>query len=244
MPQPQGFLTPEGSITWADADYYVVIASHRNVMQQVVSSRPEFAGIEFGIDGRTVKAMRTLANRNDHASRAVLNAACGGLWMEGSASYTLYDCPVLESQRKQAAVPAPREDIPKCVRVLGLGTLFPCPLPCPEEAPSGTTTDEVLFTDGSGKHPTEPNHRRCGCGVSGETTKLSYPLPGCWESVYRAELHASMVACERMQGSGMIVTDCKGAAVVANKLKHGLRVPRGRHSRIETRIRDSIGQIE
>eukprot|EP00971_Amphidinium_carterae_P130643 2588109-Amphidinium_carterae.3 len=24
-PQPQGFLTPEGSITWADADYYVVV---------------------------------------------------------------------------------------------------------------------------------------------------------------------------------------------------------------------------
>eukprot|EP00971_Amphidinium_carterae_P130644 2588109-Amphidinium_carterae.4 len=47
-----------------------------------------------------------------------------------------------------------------------------------------------------------------------------------------------------MQGSGRIVTDCKGAAVVANKLKHGLRVPRGRDSRIETRIRDSIGQIE
>eukprot|EP00971_Amphidinium_carterae_P298569 5932136-Amphidinium_carterae.1 len=33
-PQPQGFLTPEGSITWADADYYVVLASHRHVMQQ------------------------------------------------------------------------------------------------------------------------------------------------------------------------------------------------------------------
>eukprot|EP00971_Amphidinium_carterae_P251800 4999327-Amphidinium_carterae.1 len=106
--------------------------------------------------------MRTLANRNDHASRAVLNAASGGLWMgdrrervfeqsskcpycggaEGSASHTLYVCPALDLQRKQAAVPEPREDIPKCVRVLGLGTLFPCPLQCPEELSSGTTTDE------------------------------------------------------------------------------------------------------
>eukprot|EP00971_Amphidinium_carterae_P208607 4138795-Amphidinium_carterae.2 len=183
-PQPQGFLKPEGSITWADADYYVVLVSHGHVMQQVVSRRPEFERIGLGLDGRTVKAMRTLANRNDHASRAVLNAACGGLWMgdrrekvfeqsskcpycgeaEGSASHTLYECPAFDSQRKQAAVPAPRDDIPKCVRVLGLGTLFPCPLPCPEEASSGITTDEVLFTDGSGKHPTEPNHRRCGCG--------------------------------------------------------------------------------
>eukprot|EP00971_Amphidinium_carterae_P135002 2675307-Amphidinium_carterae.1 len=53
-----------------------------------------------------------------------------------------------------------------------------------------------------------------------------------------------MVACERLQGMGKIVSDCKGAAVVANKLKAGLRAPRGRHSRIETSIRDSIGQIE
>eukprot|EP00971_Amphidinium_carterae_P128701 2549120-Amphidinium_carterae.1 len=110
------------------------------VMQQVGSC---------GLDGRTVKAMRTLANRNNHASRAVLNAACGGLLMgdrrervfeqnsqcpycaeaEGSASHTLYDCPALEVQRKQEAVPAPRDDIPKCVRVLGLGTLFPSSSP-------------------------------------------------------------------------------------------------------------------
>eukprot|EP00971_Amphidinium_carterae_P115674 2291196-Amphidinium_carterae.1 len=47
-----------------------------------------------------------------------------------------------------------------------------------------------------------------------------------------------------MDGSGVIVTDCKGAAVVANKLKAGLRKPRGRHSRIETRTLASIGDIE
>eukprot|EP00971_Amphidinium_carterae_P163163 3234778-Amphidinium_carterae.1 len=152
-PQPHGFLTPEG--WW-------------------IGRRPEFEGI----DGRTLKDMCVLANRNDHASRAVLNAACGGVWMgdrrekvfeessqcpycgeaEGSASHTLYDCPALETQRKQAAVPAPRDDIPACVRVLGLGTLFPCPLLCPEEVSSGRTADEVLFTDGSGRHSTEPHH--------------------------------------------------------------------------------------
>eukprot|EP00971_Amphidinium_carterae_P254119 5044865-Amphidinium_carterae.1 len=52
-----------------------------------------------------------------------------------------------------------------------------------------------------------------------------YPLPGCWQSVYRAELHAIVIACERLKGQGTIVTDCKGAAVVANKLKLGLRKP-------------------
>eukprot|EP00971_Amphidinium_carterae_P218894 4344905-Amphidinium_carterae.1 len=53
-----------------------------------------------------------------------------------------------------------------------------------------------------------------------------------------------MIACERLQGQGVIVTDCKGAAVVANKLKLGLRKPRGRHSRLEHRILASIGEIE
>eukprot|EP00971_Amphidinium_carterae_P021911 432329-Amphidinium_carterae.1 len=53
-----------------------------------------------------------------------------------------------------------------------------------------------------------------------------------------------MIACERLQGQGVIVTDCKGAAVVANKLKLGVRKPRGRHSRVEHRIQASIGDIE
>eukprot|EP00971_Amphidinium_carterae_P044940 883544-Amphidinium_carterae.4 len=114
-------------------------------MKQLVARRPEFEGLELGIDGRAIKAMRTLA---------------------------------------------------------------------------GTTTPLEQFLI------------------------LSYPLPGCWQSVYRAELHAIMVACERMQGHGIVVTDCKGAAVVANKLKAGLRAPRGRQSRLEARIRDSIGNIE
>eukprot|EP00971_Amphidinium_carterae_P300796 5976466-Amphidinium_carterae.1 len=52
-----------------------------------------------------------------------------------------------------------------------------------------------------------------------------------------------MIACERLQGQGVVVTDCKGAAVVANKLKLGLRRPRGRHSRIEHRIQAAIGDI-
>eukprot|EP00971_Amphidinium_carterae_P323308 6425262-Amphidinium_carterae.2 len=34
-PQPQGFLTPGGSIIWDDADFYVVTASHRYVMKQL-----------------------------------------------------------------------------------------------------------------------------------------------------------------------------------------------------------------
>eukprot|EP00971_Amphidinium_carterae_P325497 6455780-Amphidinium_carterae.1 len=49
------------------------------------------------------------------------------------------------------------------------------------------------------------------------------------------------MACEMMDGPGVIVTDCKGAAVVANKLKAGHRRSRGPHARVETRILASIG---
>eukprot|EP00971_Amphidinium_carterae_P054012 1063257-Amphidinium_carterae.1 len=80
-PKPEGFGTPRGDIRWEDADYFVVTASHCKVMAAVVERRPDFHGIERGLDGPTLKAMRTLASKADHPSRSVINAACGGLWM-------------------------------------------------------------------------------------------------------------------------------------------------------------------
>eukprot|EP00971_Amphidinium_carterae_P063602 1258786-Amphidinium_carterae.1 len=53
-----------------------------------------------------------------------------------------------------------------------------------------------------------------------------------------------MLAWRMKQGQGVMVSDCKGAAVVANKLQAALRRPRGRHSRIEHRILASIGDIQ
>eukprot|EP00971_Amphidinium_carterae_P301263 5985684-Amphidinium_carterae.1 len=50
-------------------------------MASVVERRPDFLGIERGLDGPTLKAMRTLAAKTDHPSRSVINEACGGLWM-------------------------------------------------------------------------------------------------------------------------------------------------------------------
>eukprot|EP00971_Amphidinium_carterae_P209184 4149773-Amphidinium_carterae.1 len=76
-PTPGGFGTPRGEITWDDADYFVVTASHCQVMASVVERRPDFRGIETGLDGPTLKAMRTLAAKADHSARSVINAACG-----------------------------------------------------------------------------------------------------------------------------------------------------------------------
>eukprot|EP00971_Amphidinium_carterae_P023894 471054-Amphidinium_carterae.2 len=50
------------SIRWEDADYYVVLSSHCQVW------RPMSTG------------------KKDHASRSVIIAACGGLWMNDPRS--------------------------------------------------------------------------------------------------------------------------------------------------------------
>eukprot|EP00971_Amphidinium_carterae_P261397 5185570-Amphidinium_carterae.4 len=46
-----------------------------------------------------------------------------------------------------------------------------------------------------------------------------------------------------LQGQGVVVTECKGATVVANKLQAGVRRPRGRRSRIEHRMQAATGDI-
>eukprot|EP00971_Amphidinium_carterae_P309343 6147310-Amphidinium_carterae.1 len=186
-------------------------------MSKVVQRRPRFEGIERGLDNRTLKSMRVLASIREHSARVVLIVACGGLWTDDRMA------------RRSTGQPH-REDILARVQVYGLGIQFPTALPTFVEPPVVVTAAETLFTDGSGKHPGEPSHRRCGCGISGRPPEFcTLPLPGCWQSVYRAELHAIMLAY---------------AEVVANKFKAGLRKPHGRHSRMDTRIRDAIGDSQ
>eukprot|EP00971_Amphidinium_carterae_P111004 2198620-Amphidinium_carterae.1 len=119
------------------------------VMAMVAARRPDFQSIERGLDGPTIKAMRTLAGKNDPASRSVLNAACGGLWMNdrrsrvyeeeslctfcqeetGTPQHVVFDCPAFSQQRKEAKAGTFREDVPACVQTYGLGIQFPQPLP-------------------------------------------------------------------------------------------------------------------
>eukprot|EP00971_Amphidinium_carterae_P071373 1411553-Amphidinium_carterae.2 len=125
--------------------------------------------------------MRVLAAQKDHPSRAVLNAAAGGLWTEdrtprvyGSQDLSKY----CQEARKEAAVTPRSEGIPACVQVFGLGVQFLVQLhtvAVPPVEVTTLTTGEILFTDGSGKYPAEPAHRRCGCGIAGENT--ASPIP-------------------------------------------------------------------
>eukprot|EP00971_Amphidinium_carterae_P344403 6484794-Amphidinium_carterae.1 len=49
----------------------------------------------------------------------------------------------------------------------------------------------TVWTDGSGRHSSDPHHRRCGVGYHTDTDERVFcALPGIKQSVYRAELHA------------------------------------------------------
>eukprot|EP00971_Amphidinium_carterae_P205032 4069331-Amphidinium_carterae.1 len=59
---------------------------------------------------------------------------------------------------------------------------------------AGLTT---VWTDGSGRHSSDPHHRRCGLGYYTDTGERVFcALPGLRQSVYRAELHAIARALE------------------------------------------------
>eukprot|EP00971_Amphidinium_carterae_P097219 1923958-Amphidinium_carterae.1 len=172
-------------------------------MAQVVKRRPEFEGIERGLDTRTLNVMRKLSAKKDHSSSAVLNAASGGLWTdertskvygadelcrfcqqaEGSASHLVLDCPAFDLQRKEVVV-QPREETipPRVFKYLVWAYFFPTQLPTVEERLVATTTDLTQSLLLMEVRRAEPSHRRCGCGTVGDTTRVTYPLPGCWQS--------------------------------------------------------------
>eukprot|EP00971_Amphidinium_carterae_P023960 472814-Amphidinium_carterae.1 len=96
----------------------------------------------------------------------------------GTPHHVVFECPAFAQQRKEAQVGMFREDVPACVQTFGLGIQFPQPLAPTEEICAGTTTDTLLFTDGSGKNPAEPAHRKCNSlthcqGAGNQSTRLS-----------------------------------------------------------------------
>eukprot|EP00971_Amphidinium_carterae_P189608 3763523-Amphidinium_carterae.1 len=69
----------------------------------------------------------------------------------------------------------------------------------------------TVWTDGSGRHSSDPHHRRCGVGYYTDTQERVFcALPGLKQSVYRAELHAIARALEECSPHE-VVSDCKGA---------------------------------
>eukprot|EP00971_Amphidinium_carterae_P172100 3412156-Amphidinium_carterae.4 len=85
----------------------------------------------------------------------------------------------------------------------------------------------TVWIDGSGRHSSDPHHRRCGVGYYTDTQeKVFYPLPGIKQSVYRAEWHAVARALEECRPHE-VVSDCKGVVKAVQALQTGRRQPKG-----------------
>eukprot|EP00971_Amphidinium_carterae_P106726 2113967-Amphidinium_carterae.1 len=94
-----------------------------------------------------------------------------------------------------------REDVPACVQTFGFGIQFPEKMAPAEEPCAGTTTDTLLFTDGSGKHPTEPAHRKCGCGPLVGSPERPPGLPTLYPGAGSQSTRLnSMQSCLRARG--------------------------------------------
>eukprot|EP00971_Amphidinium_carterae_P267808 5313340-Amphidinium_carterae.1 len=116
-------------------------------------------------------------------------------------SHILYRCPHWHKERRDVQLPADDDATPPCVTLHGI-------LPASRVAP--VITHELVlvcrtgvitaWTDGSGRHSTDPHYRRCGVGYYTDTQEHVWlPFPGLRQSVCRAEFLAVVRALEECQ---------------------------------------------
>eukprot|EP00971_Amphidinium_carterae_P309924 6158770-Amphidinium_carterae.1 len=87
----------------------------------------------------------------------------------------------------------------------------------------------TVWSDGSGRNSSNPHFRRCGVGYVTDTSERVWlPLPGCRQSLFRAELLAVVRALED-RGPRRVVSDCKGVVKTLQAIQSGHRQPKGRH---------------
>eukprot|EP00971_Amphidinium_carterae_P199830 3966460-Amphidinium_carterae.1 len=100
----------------------------------------------------------------------------------------------------------------------------------------------TVWTDGSGRRSSNPHFRRCGVGYVTDTGEKSWlALPGCRQSVFRAELLAVVRVLEECQPS-RVASDCKGVVKALQAIQSGQRMPKGRHRDLEERARRALPQ--
>eukprot|EP00971_Amphidinium_carterae_P194173 3853107-Amphidinium_carterae.1 len=87
----------------------------------------------------------------------------------------------------------------------------------------------TVWADGSGRHSSDPQHRRCGVGYHTDTHEHVWlPLPGLRQYVYRADFLAVVRALEECQPHE-VVSDGKGVVKAFQALQTGRRMPKGRN---------------
>eukprot|EP00971_Amphidinium_carterae_P238850 4741452-Amphidinium_carterae.1 len=173
-------------------------------------------GSRSGLATQTLRQLKLDGQSQTDSVKFALNADLGGVWHEvraNSVSEVGEVCvrcgEVVEdlehtawaAERREVALPASALEAPPCVRLHGL-------LPAPKRqvvlnhkpALASRLGVHVVWTDGSGRHSSNPHFRRRGVGYytdTGESVFLPLAgLAGLKQSVYRAEFLAVVRALE------------------------------------------------
>eukprot|EP00971_Amphidinium_carterae_P096642 1912854-Amphidinium_carterae.2 len=77
---------------------------------------------------------------------------------------------------------------------------------------------DTLWVDGSGRAPNDSPFRTCSWAVVGRGVLVQARLTGPAQSVYRAELLALVTALQGSEPQATVVSDCKSACRVVQKL--------------------------
>eukprot|EP00971_Amphidinium_carterae_P145912 2892046-Amphidinium_carterae.3 len=179
------------------------------------------------------------SNKRGDRTRSAVNVALGGVWHEvrTHAAFTvgdlcvrcteepenlghiLYRCPHWHEEGCRVQLPVDDDTTPACVKLHGLLHASQVPAILTHEAAlvhrPGVGT---VWTDGSGRHSSDPQHKRFGVGYYTDTQERVWlPLPGLKQSVYRAEFLAVVRALEERQPHS-VLSDCNQQAdVLANQ---------------------------
>eukprot|EP00971_Amphidinium_carterae_P119513 2367424-Amphidinium_carterae.1 len=82
VPQPGGWISDGQFFTWYEADYKVKWDSSRVLLAEVAAKRPDFGGLETGLNTQTFRHLKKSAAKAEDSTRTALNAALGGVWHE------------------------------------------------------------------------------------------------------------------------------------------------------------------
>eukprot|EP00971_Amphidinium_carterae_P279935 5557128-Amphidinium_carterae.1 len=231
--------------TWDEADYKVKWDSALQLCKEASDSKPDFQGLASGLATQALRQRKLDEQSQKDSIKSAFNASLSGVLHEACAcqlqavedlEHIVHHCHAWAAERRDVDLPAP-----PCVKLHGL-------LPAPprqvvlnhEPALAFRLGVHTVWTDGSGRHSSNPHFCRCGVSYYTDTGESVFlPLPALKQSVYRAEFHraeflAVVRALEECKPK-RLVGDCKGVVYCLHALKAGRRHPKGRHRDVESR---------
>eukprot|EP00971_Amphidinium_carterae_P316779 6297046-Amphidinium_carterae.1 len=69
MPQPGGWISDGQYFTWSEADHKVKWDSARVLLAEVAVKRPDFGGLDTGLNTQTFRHLKCRANKTEDSAR-------------------------------------------------------------------------------------------------------------------------------------------------------------------------------